>query len=211
VNEHGKDFGINDDETLRYFVSQVGAETKNMTEFTEGTTYHLSRLSAVWPRKFNTIEHPTANPKRYNPNDFARSKGSKLADPIKLFNYVYADKNRSSRYRLGNTQSGDGYKYRGRGTIQITGREAYTKFNTFYQQHYDKTVNLIDDPDLVATDCKIRVISGLWYFKQRVNSIIKQYTKYKTDKVSKAVNGGKKGSEVRSKLYEKAQTSVKCH
>ena len=149
------------------------------------------------------MKNPT-KPGRRNPNDFARSKGSILADPVRLFNYVYGG-------RMGNNKTGDGYKYRGRGIIQITGREAYTRFNSFYRAHYDSTADVVENPDLVATDSKIRVISGLWYFKEKVNSVIKRRGKDKTDRVSKAVNGGRNGSQTRLTLYEKAAINIKCH
>ena len=202
INRYGKDFGIDDDETLRYFVSQAGAETANMTRFTEGTTYHLSRLHAVWPHKFNTREHPTANPKRRNPNDFAHSKGSTLADPVKLFNYVYGGKN-------GNNKTGDGYKYRGRGLLHLTWKSNYEAFTKFYQKNYDASKDFIIHPELLNDDKKVGVISGLWYFKTRVsNHKIDNSTTI--DDVSRWVNGGKNGLSERKRLYNKAKTNVKC-
>lgn len=95
--------------------------------------------------------------------------------------------------------------------MQITGREAYTKFNAFYQQHYDKTINLVDKPELVATNHKIGVISGLWYFKDRVIPVIKRSGKSLINAVSKSVNGGNNGKTTRETLYNKAKTNVKCH
>ena len=204
VNQYGKDFGINDDETLRYFISQAGAETKNMTKFTEGTTYHLSRLSAVWKYKFNTIESPTNNPNKRNPNDFARSKGSTLADPVKLFNFVYGGK-------YGNNTTGDGYKYRGRGLLHLTWKSNYEDFTKFYQENYDSTKDFVAHPELLNDNKKIGVISALWYFKNHVIPVIKRRGKNLTSSVSKSVNGGNHGKTTREILYKKAKTNVKCH
>ena len=127
INRYGADWGIDDDETLRYFILQAGAETKNLRSFTEGTTFHLSRLNAVWRSRFNTMKNPT-KPGRRNPYDYARSKGSTLVDPEKLFNYVYGG-------RMGNNKMGDGYKYRGRGILQLTGRANYEAFNDLYRKY----------------------------------------------------------------------------
>jgi len=63
-----------------------------------------------------------------------------------IFNIVYDDATRTDNYKLGNTEAGDGYKYRGRGLIQITGKDKYKKLG-------DRLgVDLVANPDLLDTD-----------------------------------------------------------
>ena len=148
------------------------------------------------------MKNPT-KPGRRNPNDFARSKGSTLADPEKLFNYVYGG-------RMGNNKTGDGYKYRGRGILQLTGRANYTDFNDFYQKNYDSSVDVLSQPELLNDDKTIGVISGLWYFKARIlNHTITAKTS--VDDVTYWVNGGTNGIDERRALYKKAQRDIRCH
>jgi hypothetical protein len=63
-----------------------------------------------------------------------------------IFNIVYDDATRSGSFKLGNTEAGDGYKYRGRGLIQITGKDKYKKLG-------DRLgVDLVANPELLDTD-----------------------------------------------------------
>jgi predicted chitinase len=68
---------------------------------------------------------------------------------VKFFNTVYDDKYRSEDYKLGNTEEGDGSRFRGRGLIQITGRDAYKEIG-------DRIgVDLIQNPHLLVTDKEV--------------------------------------------------------
>ena len=68
--------------------------------------------------------------------------------------------------RLGNTQEGDGWKYRGRGIIQITGREIYTGFNeyTHKMKLVDDEVDFVDNPELVAENKAYALMSAAYYW-----------------------------------------------
>src|SRR5579863_1759605 len=90
-----------------HFLAQVLTETGQLQTLRESLDYSASRLMVVWPGRFPTLRLA----KQYEHNQ------------QKLGNFVYAN-------RLGNgdTASGDGFNFRGRGLIQITGRYAYTRY-----------------------------------------------------------------------------------
>lgn len=104
---------------LAHFFAQMLQETGGFKIQTESLWYSPSRLMAVWPRRFPTLEIA----QQYAHNE------------EKLGNYVYGG-------RLGNVNPGDGFKYRGRGLIQMTGRAAYAKYGR------ELGFDLESDPDL---------------------------------------------------------------
>jgi len=116
-------------EKYAYMLATVRHEVgPKMVPIIENMNYSAKRITQVWPSRFKTIEaaEPYAN------------------NPAKLGNNVYAN-------RLGNgpSESGDGYRYRGRGIgAQFTGRVNYTKFSKLMG------VDLINNPDL-AMDVKL--------------------------------------------------------
>lgn len=103
--------GINTPLRLQHFMAQIATETGGFTIYVENLNYSPQRMCQVWPSHFPTIA--AAAPYAHNPQQLA--------------NFIYADANRSSAYRLGNTQPGDGWRYIGRGLIQTTGRDGYRK------------------------------------------------------------------------------------
>lgn len=118
--------GINTPLRVSHFMAQLATETGGFTIYLENMNYSARRLTQVWPSHFPTIEagQPYAN------------------NPEKLANYIYADANRSKGFRLGNTKGGDGWRYRGRGLIQTTGRENYRKIG------YEENPEDLADPDI---------------------------------------------------------------
>lgn len=211
INKHGKDFGIDSKEKMQHLLSQAAHESKNykgdlFAAFEENLNYRWKKLGTPknFENWFNTIENPTADPTKANPYDFKRSSTSDYVDSEKLANYVY------NRSYLGNINPGDGYKYRGRGIFQLTGKDNYSKFNNFYRQNYNSNFDLVKNPELVSSNTEIAVISALWYFKNRVLKNVNIDVKTTVETVTEEVNGGQNGIKDRKFQFSKALEFIKC-
>jgi putative chitinase len=123
----------------QFFLAQIGHECGGLTIMVENLNYSAERMTEVWPSRFPTVAAATP---------FARN-------PEKLGNNVYAN-------RLGNgpPESGDGFRYRGRGYIQITGEDGYQKVGDIAR------LDLVGSPDLAThPDQALRVVCGFWKWK----------------------------------------------
>ncbi|MTI89008.1 MAG: hypothetical protein FH748_13705 [Balneolaceae bacterium] len=192
LNNYAEDFGLDTKEEMQHFLAQSVHESGSFSSLEEGLGYRVEKLGTVDFRKyFNPTSNPNADPNKENPYDYAKYSGSTFVDQEKLAIWVYDDKNRGSRYKLGNNAPGDGYKYRGRGIIQLTGKELYSEFNAFYRSNYDSSVDILSNPDLLSTNYEIAAISALWYYETRV--LPKIDVNASVEEITKLVNGGKKG------------------
>lgn len=169
-------FGIDTDAQMSHFLANVHHETGGFVADTENLNYSASGLLKVFPKYFKTF---TAA------KEYERKPG-------KIANYVYAN-------RMGNglPQSGDGWKYRGRGALQLTGKDNYKLFSEYVN---DKEV--LTNPDIVATEYFWE--SALFYFTR--NKLWKQM-KYNDPEsikaIRKAVNGGYTGLNEVQDLFVK--------
>ena len=143
-------------------------ESANFTVVRENLNYSAEALLKVFPKYFSSIEHA---------KHYARQ-------PEKIANRVYAN-----RMGNGDDESGDGWDYRGRGFIQITGLNNYADFNTHVRE------SVIDYPDLVAV--KYPLESAAWYWqKNGLNDIADSGCNPDTVvKVSKKINLGNVNSK----------------
>jgi len=98
------------------------------------------------------------------------------------------------RKDLGNTQAGDGYKFRGRGYIQVTGRANYTVLSK------DTRIDFVNNPDLLSQEANA-MVSACWYWSKR--NLNKYADLDGVKKVTKLINGGYNGLEDRTKLLKK--------
>lgn len=168
------DYGISTNFQVAAFCSQIGHEQNDITVLEENLNYSAESLVKVFPKYFKDVD----------PTQYARN-------PEKIANRVYAN-------RMGNANEdlGDGWKYRGRGCIQLTGRENY--YNCSLDLFDDATV-LVDNPDQVAKDPEIAIKSALWFWKKNG---LQNLTDIVT--IQKRVNGGTHGMEDRIARYERA-------
>ena len=129
-----------------------------------------------------------------------KKKGiTQYANEEAIANLGYADENRPKDLRLGNTEEGDGWKYRGRGIIQITGREIYTKFNEFAHKInlVGDEVSFVDNPELVAENKTYAFVSAAYYWAEKRKiyekadeSKVGSENEEVVNKVTKVVNPG---------------------
>ena len=174
-------YGIDSTMRIASFMAQVGHESGQMNRLIEGLTYTTAaRLVKIWPKRFPT--EAAAVPYVNN--------------PLKLANMVYAG-------RMGNgaTSSGDGFKFRGRGLIQITGRNNYKAVSDAL------SIDAIGNPDLL-TDPNHAAMSAAWYWSTRgLNELADDKTgdddweDFAT--ITQRINGAKTGLQERFALYNK--------
>jgi len=173
-------YKINTPERISHFLAQTNYESGYMNYIEENLNYSAKRLLQVFPKYFKTI-------------DEAKEYAYK---PEKIANKVYAN-----RMGNGSEASGDGWKYRGRGLIQLTGKNNYLKFSKWYN---DSKI-FVDSPDLLLQP-QFAVLSAFFYWdKNKLNDLIIEkngsYAICKT--LTKKINGGYNGLDERFKLYLK--------
>lgn len=205
-------FDITTPARIAAFLASVLHESADLRRLEENLDYTAPRLVAVWPRHFHLAEDDP---------ELGLLDATRYAHhPELLANVVYA-------HRMGNGDepSGDGWRFRGRGLLQITGRELYQAFFdelrglllrvieatglAVYQAVYDALgespvlwPDLLMEPDLAA-------LSAGWYW-ERIdgNSIIRNGDDTAFENLTRAINGQLIGLEARSALFEHAKQLV---
>ncbi|ABQ05635.1 glycoside hydrolase family 19 protein [Flavobacterium johnsoniae] len=144
LNSTLKEFKINTCTRKAFFLAQITRETGDFTRIDENLNYKTEKaLHNFWSKG----SHP-----------LLYSQATAFFDaPEKLGNYVYRDIGEN-----GNENSGDGYKFRGRGLIQITRKKGYRRFGEYCG------INLTTNPDLLLNDLNLLVRSAGWYWQQGV-------------------------------------------
>lgn len=143
-------FELNTLRRLRYFLAQTSYESSYFSKFEESMYYTTpDRIVTVWPTRFNY------NGKGRGPLDASQYTRS----TEKLANEVYSG-------RMGNTEPGDGYKYRGRGAIQLTGKSNYTECS----MSLFGDMRLVNDPDLVS-DVYPFLTAGWFWHNNNLNAL----------------------------------------
>ena len=168
-------FQINTPLRLAHFLAQCGHESGGFRATQENLNYSAKGLNGIFKKYFPT--EAVAAP-------YARN-------PQKIANKVYA-----SRMGNGNEASGDGFKFRGRGYIQLTGKDNYTAFGKAINE------NIIANPDKVASTYAL--LSAAWFFSK--NGLHRMADEGATDavvtKITKRVNGGTIGLADRIKHFK---------
>lgn len=173
--ELAKANGITNKLELAHLLAQCAHESANFTRLTESLNYTAASLVATWPTRFNAA---TAN-------IYGRTDG-RPANQKAIANLVYGN-------RLGNRfGTDDGYNFRGRGYIQLTGRDNYTRFNVWSKG------DVINHPELLAEHSRIAALSAIWFWI--TNKVGVHALRDDVAAVTKLVNGGAHGLKERIAL-----------
>lgn len=163
------------------FIAQCGHESLDFNRLEENLNYKADRLRVVFPKYFPT-------------DSIAQQYAMK---PDKIANKVYAN-----RMGNGNEESFDGYRYRGRGIIMLTGKEMYQRLDDYLKLNG----KLVKNPDLLITaDYAIKSAVWFWSVYKDLNLLAD-----KSDMVTitKRVNGGDHGLSDRISRYKKALAAL---
>jgi putative chitinase len=166
-------FGIDTPVELAHFLAQCGHESGGFRVVNENLNYSAKGLQGIFKKYF-----PTA----VLAEQYQRK-------PEKIANRVYA-----SRMGNGDEASGEGFKFRGRGYIQLTGKQNYTAFGKAIG------VDIAANPDLVAS--KYPLLSAAWFFSKNCLGKCKDASDASVLAVTKCVNGGTIGLADRQKHFK---------
>lgn len=174
---------ITTDDQLSKFIQQSAHESGKFTKFSENLNYSVQGLLTTFKKYFNA---QTAAKYAYQKDK--SGKIIKKADQAGIANIVYAN-----RMGNGNTSSGDGWKYRGRGLIQLTGKDNYTRF-----QKWLNDPEILQNPDKILQSTRLLVLSAIFFWHENNLSQINDFVL-----LQKRINGGTIGLEDRLHEYQK--------
>jgi len=175
-------FEIDTSARVAAFLAQIAHESDEFHHLVENLSYSAPRLMQVWPRRFPTL----ASARRYE------------RSPARLANVVYGN-------RLGNRppSSGDGWRYRGRGLIQLTGRGNYRTAALALD------LPLEDHPELVETPEVAALTAAQFWYSRGLNALADDRRNDDDDedfvRISIAINGGRQGLASRRRYWARAR------
>lgn len=182
------EFEINTPQRVASFIAQTAHESGGYTMLTENLNYRAATLAACWPNRFAVLgadKKPIKENGKLVPTGVANSIAGK---PELIANLVY-----SSRMGNGPAESGEGWKYRGRGLKQLTGKDNYTRCGTALG------LDLVSNPDLLLEPMAAARSAG-WFWKSNNLSAFADAGDIKG--MTKKINGGFIGLEDREKRYK---------
>ncbi|MDF3932300.1 glycoside hydrolase family 19 protein [Pseudomonas citronellolis] len=171
--------GIDTPARVAAFLAQVGHESAQLTRCVESLTYSALRLATVWPRRFRGADG--------SPNALARQLAYQ---PERIANLVYAGRNGN-----GDEASGDGWRYRGRGLLQVTGRANYRRVAG------GLGLPLEAQPQLLAEPPGACASAAWWWAAEGLNELADSG---RFDDITRRINGGLNGLAERQKLWRRA-------
>jgi len=171
------DYEINTPRRIAAFIAQCAHESNNFTAIQENLNYKAASLRALFKKYFPTDE-------------LAAEYASKPNKQQAIANRIYA-----SRMGNGDEASGDGYKYRGRGLIQLTGKSNYQNFADSIEVTPEEAAEYMATFEGAAQ-------SACWFWE--TNNLNKWADVGDIEKMTKVINGGTIGLEDRKKHYQHA-------
>lgn len=172
-------YGITTERRVAHFLSQCAHESGGFKRLEENLNYSSKALRSVFGRYFGSAPKASAD-------EYARN-------PEMIANRVYNDTYR--KYKMGNTQEGDGWRFRGRGLKQLTGRDNYTRFGKSVGMSAEEAA------EYVATPAGA-IESACWFWDTNKLNDIADGDDVK--RMTKKINGGSIGLDDRKKRYTNA-------
>ena len=180
LNDVMQEYNINTPLRISHFLAQILHESGHFKYKSENLNYSAQGLRKTFPKYFSTDQIA---------NQYAKQ-------PEKIANRVYAN-----RMDNGNEASGDGWKYRGRGLIQLTGRDNYTKCGQ------DLGIDLVKNPDLITLDPVTCVKTACWFWNKNKLNVYADNDDIKT--ITRKINGGLTNIDDRCKILNIAKSVIK--
>ena len=176
-------FEITSPPRIAAFLAQIAHESAELSRLVENLNYSAKGLRRTWPKRFKS----DAFARRYE------------RQPERIANYVYAN-----RLGNGNEASGDGWRFRGRGILQITGRSNYASTGIALG------LDLLADPDLLERPLAAARSAGLYWRTRGLNELadvsghsVDDDEDFQT--ITRLINGGLAGLEDRIRYWKAAK------
>ncbi len=188
-------FGIESPRQVAAWLAQCAHESAGFAVLTENLNYSADTMAVVWPARFAEQEPDPKRPGKTKAKKDAKGKSipNKFAlalhrKPEMLANVVYAN-----RMANGPTESGDGWRYRGRGLKQLTGKDNYTRCGK------GLGIDLVANPDLLL-EPEGAALSAAWFWSVNKCGPIADADDFVG--LTKKINGGTIGLEDRQRRYK---------
>lgn len=162
------------------FLAQIGHESAQLTALVENLNYGAQGLANTWPKRYRGADG--------KPNALALYLAR---HPQAIANNTYAGRNGN-----GDEASGDGWLYRGRGLIMVTGRANYRAAGVGIGQPLEDHPELLEQAEWAAT-------SAAWWWSSHGLNELADAGKF--EQITRVINGGLNGQADRLTLWEKAK------
>lgn len=169
-------FDINTPERIAAFISQCAHESQSFNRVAENLNYSAEALMRTWPKRFPSLA----------------STAGFVRDPRALANRVYG-------LRMGNNQPGDGYMYRGRGLIQLTGKDNYTAATAALG------LPLVAHPEFVELK-PVAARTAAWFWEKNGLNELADHGDFEA--ITLKINGGRVGLKERQEFYGRAKAAL---
>lgn len=185
INEATRRFGIDSLNETASFLAQIAHESNRLATLVENTNYSADGLAATWPKRYR-------DPSTGKPNQMANYLHRK---PMAIANHVYA-----GRMGNGGAETNDGYNYRGRGALQISGKTNYLHCGTALG------IDLIHYPDKLQLP-EVSALAAGWFWQ--ANKLDAHDDDLSVLAETKIINGGTIGLADRDKKFKIALAALK--
>jgi len=190
------EFSISTPQRIAGFLSQCAHESGGFERLQENLNYSADGMAGIWPKRFAVLGpdgKPVKKDGKNQPNKFALALHRK---PEMIANVVY-----SNRMGNGPTESGEGWKYRGRGLKQLTGKDNHRACST------GLGVDLVSNPDLLLEPV-YAARSAAWFWSTNKCNVFADAED--SEGLTRKINGGLIGIDDRKKRYASAMQSMQA-